>query len=372
MKKALVLGVGNAQVDLIQYLKRENWWVIGCSYRHEGNGLKDVDQFERVNITDLDGIEQLVRANNVDLIYSIGSDMAMPTIASVTSRMGLPGFIDYETASLLQDKVQLRDFLTVHQLSPIGYRMIRNVDDLNGWDQYPAMVKPTDNQGQRGVFLASSAKDVEAQLESTLGFSRSHKAIVEEYLAGPEVSVNAFVVDGAVVFCEVSDRLVVEGIAGGIPRSHVLPSQNCTGAMLVETKELAVRCIETIGILNGPVYFQIILTANGPRVVEVAPRLDGCHMWRLIRTVYGADLLDASIRLLTGDKSFDLGVTREPFASHLNFFLAPPNTVFSRPNHVAPQDTLHLEYYYADGETVRPVNGLLEKVGYYIEREPEA
>ena len=140
MKKALVLGVGNAQVDLIQYLKRKDWWVIGCSYRHEGKGLKDVDQFEPVNITDLDGIEQLARANHVDLIYSIGSDMAMPTIASVTSRMGLPGFIDYETASLLQDKVELRDFLTVHQLSPIGYRMIRNVDDLNGWDLYPAMV----------------------------------------------------------------------------------------------------------------------------------------------------------------------------------------------------------------------------------------
>ena len=114
MKKALVLGVGNAQVDLIQYLKRENWWVIGCSYRHEGNGLKDVDQFEQVNITDLNGVERLARANHVDLIYSIGSDMAMPTIAHVTSQMGLPGFIDHETASLLQDKVQLRNYLNVH------------------------------------------------------------------------------------------------------------------------------------------------------------------------------------------------------------------------------------------------------------------
>ena len=370
MKKALVLGVGNAQVDLIRYLKREGWWVIGCSYRHEGAGLKDVNQFEQVNITDLDGIEHLARTSHVDLIYSIGSDMAMPTIASVTSRLGLPGFIDHETASLLQDKVQLRSFLNRHRLSPVGYRMVQGMDDLADWDQYPSIVKPTDNQGQRGVFLASSAKDIESQLDSTLGFSRSRKAIVEEYLVGPEVSINAFVVDGEVAFCEVSDRLVVEGVAGGIPRSHVLPSRECVGTMLVETKKLAVRCIETIGIMNGPVYFQVILTVNGPRVVEVTPRLDGCHMWRLIQIAYGTDLLDASIRLLTGDKSFDLGIAQKPSAAHLNFFLAPPNSVFSRLDHLAPQDPLHLEYYYAEGETIRPVNGLLEKVGYYIEPEP--
>ena len=39
LKKAIVLGVGNAQVDLIRYLKSAGWWVIGCSYRHEGRGL---------------------------------------------------------------------------------------------------------------------------------------------------------------------------------------------------------------------------------------------------------------------------------------------------------------------------------------------
>ena len=76
MKKAIVLGVGNAQVDLIRYLKSAGWWVIGCSYRHEGRGLEYIDQFALLNITDVDGIEQLAQSEKVDLIYSIGSNSA--------------------------------------------------------------------------------------------------------------------------------------------------------------------------------------------------------------------------------------------------------------------------------------------------------
>ena len=162
---------------------------------------------------------------------------------------------------------------------------------------------------------------------------------------------------------------MVDGYSVGIPRSHVLPSKVCTGDLLRETKELAERCMHALGIQNGPVYFQLKLTSAGPRVIEITPRLDGCHMWRLIRTVTGVDLLDASVRLLSDDKSFDLTIKGDPSASHLNFFLCPPGETFKLEAHPAPQGAAHVEYYYEDGETIRPINGSLEKAGFYIERE---
>lgn len=368
MKKAIVLGVGNAQVDLIRYLKAAGWYVIGCSYRREGRGLDHIDQFALLNITDADGVERLARSERADLVYSIGSDLAMPTAARVASRLGLPAFVPAETAELLQNKLLLRGFLAIHNISPIRHRKVCSQDDLDGWTCFPAMVKPVDNQGQRGVFLANSMEEAVAGIERSLKFSCSRTLIIEEFLEGPEVSVNTFVSNGETIFREVSDRLVVEGYAGGIPRGHIYPAVHCPADMLAETKRLVEICNNKLDIRNGPVYYQIILTRHGPRIVEVTPRLDGCHMWRLIKTVSGVDLLDASISYLCGDKPPDLCVKTGLQSHYLGFYFCPPNQEFHRENYIPPENIEHLEFYYAEGETVRPINGQLEKVGYYIGR----
>lgn len=368
MKKAIVLGVGNAQVDLIRYLKSQGWWVIGCSYRREGRGLEYVDQFALLNITDVDGVERLARAEKVDLIYSIGSDLAMPTVARVASRLGLPSFVPADVAELLQNKLFLRGFLTEHAISPIYYKGIRSQCDLDDWSIFPAIIKPVDNQGQRGVFLAASLEQARGGLENSLTFSRSKTLIIEEFLEGPEVSVNTFVVNGETIFNEVSDRLVVEGYAGGIPRGHIYPSVHCPADVRDEVQTLTALCNHALGIQNGPVYYQAILTCNGPRIVEATPRLDGCHMWRLIKTVGGVDLLEASVNCLLGNEPPNLMIGTDLQPHYLGFYFSPPNEEFHISNHVHPGGAAHLEYYYADGESVRPINGQLEKVGYYVER----
>lgn len=368
MKKAIVLGVGNAQVDLIHYLKVEGWYVIGCSYRREGRGLDCVDQFALLNVTDVDGLERLARAESVDLIYSIGSDLAMPTVARVAFGLGLPTFVPVETAELLQNKLSLRGFLADHAISPISHRKVCGQDDLDDWNIFPSIVKPVDNQGQRGVFLANSMEEAGAGLDRSLRYSRSGTLIIEEFLEGPEVSVNTFVLNGETVFNEVSDRLVVEGYAGGIPRGHIYPAAHCPQMVLQEVKQLTAACNRELAIENGPVYYQTILTKEGPRIVEVTPRLDGCHMWRLIKTVSGVDLLDASIRCLCGDEPPDLCVKTSLQSHYLGFYFGLPDEEFHRANHISPKNVKYLEFYYAEGETVRPINGQLEKVGYYIER----
>lgn len=366
--KGLILGVGDAQVDAIRYLKGAGWWVIGCSYRREGRGLGLIDRFELIDIKDRTAIEELGRREEIDLIYSVGSDLAMLTIAEVARNLDLPCFIRSETAEVTQDKIELRSFLTARSISPIKYKRVSSEADLEEWDSYPAIVKPADSQGQRGVFRADSIREIKAGLESSLSFSGRKAVIVEEFLDGPEVSANAFVIDSHVVFNEISDRLVVEGYPGGIPRGHVLPTRRCLGETLHMTKTLVERCIHALGIENGPVYFQIKLTDKGPRIIEITPRLDGCHLWRLIKTVGGVDLLEASFRLLIGDRSVNLQMRPEKDSYHLGFFLSPPGRAFRKSDYPTPTQATYLEYYYRDGETIRPVNSLMEKVGYYVRK----
>lgn len=371
MRKALILGTGSAQYDAIKVLKELGWWVIGCSYRHEGRGLELLDQFELVDIRDHGAVEQLGRREGIELLYSVGSDLAMLAIAAVAPRLGLPTFVSYDTARRMNNKLHYRDMLTAHGLSPVLYRRISGRADLEGWTHFPAIVKPADNQGSRGVFRANSMADVLAGLDDSLRQSRSGDAIIEEFLDGAELSVNAFVLDSEVIFNEVSDRLVVPGSPKGIfPRGHGVPSEWCVGEDLRQTKEMVERAIAVTGIQSGPVYFQVRLSDDGPRILEATPRLDGCHVWRILKMVYGADLLDASFKWLTGAaEAIDLKVRMDMGRHRKMFFLCPTGATFHKADYPLPEKAFLPDYYYHDGEPVLPIHGTMEKVVYYFEKE---
>ena len=371
MRKALILGTGNAQYDAIKRLKERGWWVIGCSYRHEGRGLDLLDQFELIDVKDHDGIEALGRREEVDLIYSVGSDLAMLTIAKVAPRLGLPTFVPYELAELMNNKIMLRNHLSATGISPVQYRGVRSSAELQGWNLFPAIVKPADSQGGRGVFAANTMEEIEAGLEESLRLSNSGSAIVEEYLDGAEISANAFVLNGEVIFNQVSDRLVVSRSLPDIlpPQGHRVPSEWCQGRDLHQTRILVERALKALGIENGPVYFQMKLTGKGPRVLEATPRLDGCHIWRLLEMVYGVDLLDASLRWLDGRRStIDLRVRANMGRHQLIFWLCPTGASFHLADYQPPAGVFPQECYYRDGDIVLPVHGTMEKVAYYLRR----
>ena len=320
MRKALILGTGAAQVDAIRHLRDTGWWVIACSYRREGPGLEFVHQFRQINITDVPALEDLARREGVELIYSVGSDLAMPAVARVAAALGLRSFISPALADLTQNKVSLREYLQRRRISPVSYRQLRRRADAAAWNHFPAIVKPADSQGQRGVCRADTMGELLRCLEPALAASRSATAIVEELLEGPEVSANVFVVDGTIVVNELSDRLVVADFPGGIPRGHVL----------------------------------------------ITPRLDGCHIWRLIREARGIDLLAASFQLLSGEPLRALDGPRRADHVSLQFFLQPPGGRFSRASCRTPATALYSEFYLQDGSPVAQVNGHLEKVGYCL------
>ena len=121
----------------------------------------------------------------------------------------------------------------------------------------------------------------------------------------------------------------------------------------------------TLGITNGPLYIQAKIENGQPYVIEVTPRLDGCHMWRFIKTYCGVDLLKMSFDLLLGNS---LEVATPEYREgewRLKFLCAAPDTTYARSNYDVSQAEI-LYWYYADGDVVGTVNGYMEKGGYMI------
>jgi len=293
----------------------------------------------------------------------------MPTIARVSQSLGLPSFLTPEQAELLQDKDRLRTFLTRNQLSWVKYYTAKTKQQAYRWDSYPAMIKPVDSQGQRGVFRVQTKDELGIWFDKALGFSKDKSVIIEEYLDGPEISVNLLLQNGQIIYTFISDRMSVDNVPGGIPLSHHLPSKSCVGNALIQTNALIQKCVKLIGIKNGPLYFQIKLTSKGPRIIEIAPRLDGCHLWQLIKYCYGVDLLALTFRVLLdqpldASKPIDLQKSAQLIFSH-----TPPGEPYTTIEKVLPAQIIHHFAYYQEGERVNAINGILEKTGYMIVEE---
>ncbi len=100
----------------------------------------------------------------------------------------------------------------------------------------------------------------------------------------------------------------------------------------------------------------------------MTPRLDGCHMWRVIKEYTGIDLLASSVDLLIGKEvelSYERPLLRE---ASLEFMCAAPGTRFCKEKYCTDYSRF-IKYYYEDGETVKKMNGYMEKCGYIIRGE---
>lgn len=364
MKKVLILGTGDAQADALAYLKDQGVETFALSNAAAGAGMAFADHFELIDIRDVQKVADYACRHQVDAVYSTGSELAMPTACLVSERLGLPGFVSSKTALLCQNKQQLRRVLGDIP-GNLQWREIRDRQDMEGWNVFPAMLKPVDSQGQRGVVRIDSMADFDREFDRSMGFSSSKTLLVEEFVDGPEISVNVFLKDGALVFYLPSDRYVFEDLPGGIIREHHLPCRFVPPHMQGALRTMVERMLDRLEIQNGPAYFQIKIAQDGPRLIEVTPRLDGCHMWRLIRHYCGADLMDATFQKLLYGR--DVALVCHPVGDkRLRFTCQKPGCAFHRDDYDV-KDADYLYWYYEDGQTVRSLNGFMEKGGYVIE-----
>lgn len=368
-RKVLILGASNAQIDAIEYCKARGMEVCGCSYTTVDNGIPLLDHFGQVDIKDTDGVLALARKLDVDVIYSIGSDIAMPTVMKVSKIMGLPHFISQETADICHAKHRMREALGKDFVGNAAYVVCGSLEEALEFKEFPGMMKPVDSQGQRGCFRVDNREDIAANFAVALDYSREGKVIIETFIDGPEVSVNAYMQDGNLRFALISDRIVFDEFPGGIIKEHRVPSTFADDRAKEEIIDLVKRMTKKLGIDNGPCYFQIKLNKeNHPVILEVTPRLDGCHMWNLIKHYCGVDLLDASFTHLLENKP----VLTEPVVFpnteyKLSFTCKETGATFDRSEYdVADAQTVF--WYYQTGDRVRKVNGFMEKGGYVIRK----
>ena len=318
--RLLVLGAGAAQLGLLEAAHtRGDLEVIAVDRDPGAVGFGFADKRAVVSTEDEAAVERLARSERVAGIVSPGADWPVGVAARIAERMGLPHPIDAQTASFATTKSRQRE-----RFASAGVEQPR-VFGPGETPSFPCVVKAPDRQGQRGLTLVRDPDGLSAAVDGAIAESRSGSYLAEELVDGPEVTVNAFSVDGEFSVLTVTDRLTAEPPAFGVALSHVWPSVNDAAA----AAEAAKRAAEALGIRNGPTYTQVRLGPDGPRVIELAARLGGGHDAELVEAATGVALNALAIEVALGERPSRVTVPGQSpgVAGAVVLFLVPPEGV---------------------------------------------
>ncbi len=372
-----MVGAGRHQRRAIERARELGLRVVAVDRNPEAPGLAVADEGEVVDFTDVEAVTEAGRRHRVDGVLTVSADRAVPVVAAVAEALGLPG-IGSETAHLMTHKVAMRRLFAERGVPQPAFAALRRMTERHAALEttgLPAVLKPADSGGQRGVFRLASMDDLEAHLHAALAESRSGDAIVESFHDGLELNGLAVARNGDVELLTLSDRLRPPGVGFGVGWTHLYPS-TLFGDTLARAEDVVVTAIHALGLRDGIAFPQVIVSDDGAcRVVEVAARIPGGQMADLARHAVGVDLVEIALQQALGVEVPDELVKprfSQPLA--IKFLTASPGPLpTGRVRSVGALDkvlafpgVVQAELYLQPGETIRPVRLDGDRRGYVI------
>ena len=326
MKKLLIIGASILQVPAIKKAKEMGFTVGVIDYNPNAIGVPLADKFFNVSTIDIEGVADAAKRFEPDGIMTLATDMPMRSIARAAEKCSLPG-ISMDTAIKATDKGEMIKSFEANGVEHPWYYILTDassVDEVASKITYPCITKPTDNSGSRGVMLVHNEKELHEAINYSSENGRSGSVIVEEYMQGPEVSVEVVVFEGVPHVLQITDKLTT-GAPHFVEMGHSQPSRLPTDG-LEKIRDLACRAVRAVGIENGPAHVEIILTKDGPKMVELGARMGGdCITTHLVPLSTGIDMIEATIKIACGEKP-DLAPKFEK-GSAIRFLDAPHGTI---------------------------------------------
>lgn len=377
MGTVLFVGAGRHQRRAIERVRELGHRVVAVDRNPDAPGLAVADLSEVVDALDVAAVTETGRRHDVDGVLTVAADRAVPVVAAVADLLGLPT-IGRDVARRMTDKLAMRDALAAAGVRQPRYAPARDLADARealAEIGTPAVVKPVDSSGQRGISLVEAESELDAALDGALDASASGTALVEELVAGVERNAMLVVRGGEPELLTLSDRLRPPGQGFGVALAHVYPS-SLDAAGESRTAGVAAAAVRALGLWDGVAYPQLVVSADGDvAVVEVAARVPGGQMGELVRRATGVDLVEVAALQALGEQVPD-GVARRRFHQPLaiRFLTAEPGHLRAgRVTRVGSLDAVlgapgvvQAETYLAPGEIVRPARVDGDRRGYVI------
>ena len=304
-QKVMFLGAAPMQMPPIRYAKEQGYQIITVDYKPDNPGHELADRWYDCSTTDLEGVLDIARREQIDGIIAYASDPAAPTAAYVGNAMDLPSN-PYEAVCTLAEKDRFRAFLKEHEFNVPEAAAFTDAEQAADFAKSlggAVYLKPVDSSGSKGVTRVENADHLPQAFEYAAGFSRAKRVIVEEELVreGYQVAGDGFVRDGRLAFrCWANEHFDYQ-CNGLVPIGESFPavlSERLQSYAHNETQ----RLLDLLGMRVGALNFDYIYTADEQLYfLEIGPRNGGNLIPQVIRYGTGVDLIAATVEAALGN-----------------------------------------------------------------------
>lgn len=364
----MCVAAGLLQVPLIRAAQALGFRVVAIDRNAAAPGMSVADVAEAIDIIDLPRALEVARRHRIVGVAAAACEPAMPTVAGIVEALGLHG-PSVEAVRNATNKERMRTAFVKAGIAVPQFRAARNLGEAQEAAQdigFPVIVKPVDSSGSRGVSRVERPEDLPRAVEHALAVSS--RMLVEEYLEGPELSVESLTFGGQTHVVVLSDKSITPWpypVEDGQAQPSTVPPDTWR-----EASELAVAGIRALGIDESASHTEIKVTPHGCRIVEIGARQAGDFMGTFMTSYsVGVDMNRAVVQIAAGLKIDPPIEPRRQQGIAVRYLLPAPGLVRSIevPREIR-EDPAVVDWavYVRPGDRVRRVTSSLDRAGHVL------
>ena len=364
----MIIGASVLQLPAILKAKEMGLHVAVVDFNPQAIGIQYADKYYNASTMDEDAVFAAAKDYQPDGIMTLATDMPMRGVAKTSDKLHLHS-INYETAVKATDKYDMIKAFKEHNVPSPWYFVVVSLEELKIHEKevtFPCIIKPTDNAGSHGVAKVYSFHELMDNYEYAHSCSRHGKVIVEEYLDGPEVSVEVMVVDGKVNILQITDKITTEA-PHFVEMGHTQPSQ-LSNEIQDAIRNVTIAACKAIGIDKGPAHVEMKVTNRGPVMIELGARMGGDNITtHLVPLSTGIDMVGSTIKVALGEEP-DIKPTLH-CGSAIRYFQVPYGTIKAIENVEEAQcipGVKQITFTKQVGEESTPIQCSNDRIGFVI------
>ena len=279
----LILGAGLMQRPSIEAARELGFRTLVVDANPNALCVSFADRFEPVDLKDKEALVSLAKSMGKNLagVFTAGTDFSA-SVSYVAEKCGFNAH-SYEAALNASNKVRMRACFEKNSVPSPAFQKVHSTQlasliapEVLGSMSFPKVVKPVDNMGARGCRLIRNRDEFLPAVEDAVRFSRSGCAILEDYMEGPEFSIDSVVWNGTLTITGFADRHIFYE-PYFIETGHTMPT-SIDEKMKFELIKTFAEGIKSLGLTSGVAKADIKYTSKGPMIGEIAARLSGGYM----------------------------------------------------------------------------------------------
>ena len=378
-KTIWIIGGGVEAIPGIRLAKKLGLNVVVSDNNPNAPGLKFADNSVIASTYDIEGTVDAAckyhqNVNPVDGVICIATDVPL-TVASVAEKLSLPG-ITTETARKCSDKFLMKETLLAEGIPIPWFSLVKSVSELCSIISergLPLVIKPVDSRGARGVIRITKSIDLEWAFEYAKSFSPTSRVMVEEFLEGQQYSTESVIMDEKNITLGFSERNYefLEELSPYIIENGGQQPAKIDKKELDSIVNLVEKSSQILGISNATSKGDVVMSKEGPKIIEIAPRLSGGYFSSdQIPLVTGINIIEIAIRLSLGEKiNKDKLLFSHQKAVAIRYFFPKPGKITSISNidSFKNESWVHkLNHFFGVGDVLEKVTDHTKRCGFVI------